>query len=154
MGSASGCEPALVFSFRLRSIPLVTQERLFGLEEANQLVPLLQRTFEAAMPVVTRLRTVLEALERGRPNDSELLEERATLTKQVERLLKPLDELGLDVKSADGLVDFHAMREGKVVNLCWKFPEAEIHFWHDLESGFAGRQRIHAPDEFEASLLC
>ncbi len=130
------------------------QERLFGLEEANTLVPLLQRTFEAAMPVVTRLRTVLEALERGRSNDTELLEERSTLTRQVERLLKPLEELGLDVKSADGLVDFHATREGRLVNLCWRFPETEISFWHDLESGFAGRQRIKGPDEFEASLLC
>lgn len=144
----------LVFSFRLRSILAVTQERLFGLEEANQLVPLLQRTFEAAMPVVTRLRTVLDALERGRPTDTELLEERTTLTRQVERLLKPLDELGIDVKSADGVVDFHAMREGRMVNLCWKFPEPTISFWHDMESGFADRQKIKAPEEFEASLLC
>ena len=132
----------------------MTQERLFGLEEANTLVPLLNRTFEAAMPVVTRLRTVLEALERGRPNDTELLEERSTLTRQVERLLKPLEELGLDVKSADGLVDFHATRDGRLVNLCWRFPETEISFWHDLELGFAGRQRIKGPDEFEVSLLC
>lgn len=130
------------------------RERLFGLDEANQLVPLLRQTFEGAQPVVTRLRTVLEALEHGRPNDAQLLEERTALIRQVERLLKPLDELGVEVKSADGLVDFRAMRGGRVVHLCWQYPETEIRFWHDLESGFVGRQRIRGPDEFEASLLC
>lgn len=130
------------------------QERLFGLEEANALVPLMQTTFEALTPVVTRLRVVLEALERGRANDSELQEERSTLLRQVETLLRPVEELGIEVKSADGLVDFRAMREGRVVNLCWKFPETQIQYWHDLDSGFAERQRIQAPDEFEASLLC
>ena len=130
------------------------RERLFGLEEANALVPLLQRTFEALTPVVTRLRVVLEALERGRVNDSELQEERSTLLRHVETLLKPVEELGIEVKSADGLVDFRAMRDGLIVNLCWKYPEAQIQHWHDLESGFAGRHRIDTPDEFEASLLC
>ncbi len=131
----------------------MTQVRLFGLEEANRLVPLLQRTFETAQPVVARLREVLDALDR-RANDAELLEERSALTRQVERLLRPLEDLGLDVKSADGLVDFHAMRAGRVVNLCWKFPETEIHFWHDVDAGFSGRNRIHPTDEFEPSLLC
>ncbi len=130
------------------------QERLFGLDEANALVPLLQRTFEALTPAVTRLRVVLEALERGRASDTELQEERSTLLRQVETLLKPIEELGIEVKSADGLVDFRAMRDGRVVNLCWKFPEVQIQHWHDLESGFAGRNRIHTPEEFEASLLC
>jgi hypothetical protein len=132
---------------------VVTQARLFGLAEANQLVPLLQRTFEAAVPVVARLRIVLDKLEL-RASDTELLDERTVLTRHVERLLGPLEELGIEVKSADGLVDFRATRDGRLVNLCWKFPETEIGFWHDLESGFAGRQRIKTPDEFEASLLC
>ena len=41
-----------------------------------------------------------------------------------------------------GLVDFLALREGKEVYLCWKNPEEKIEYWHDIQSGFAGRQRI------------
>ncbi|MGY8762948.1 MAG: DUF2203 family protein, partial [Nitrospinaceae bacterium] len=30
----------------------------------------------------------------------------------------------------------------KEVYLCWKNPEEKIEYWHDIQSGFAGRQRI------------
>jgi hypothetical protein len=41
-----------------------------------------------------------------------------------------------------GLVDFPAMREGQEIYLCWEEGEDEIGFWHDLETGFAGRQPL------------
>ena len=126
--------------------------RQFGLEEANRLVPLLARTFEAARPVVNRLTLILEALERGRR--SELLEEREALSKQLEKLFAPVQELGVEIKAADGLVDFPATREGREVFLCWRYPEPEVSHWHELESGFEGRQRIESPEEFAATFLC
>jgi hypothetical protein len=41
-----------------------------------------------------------------------------------------------------GLVDFPAMRDGREIYLCWEEGEDEIGFWHDLETGFAGRQPL------------
>lgn len=41
-----------------------------------------------------------------------------------------------------GLVDFPAMREAQEIYLCWEEGEDEIRFWHDLETGFAGRQPL------------
>jgi hypothetical protein len=41
-----------------------------------------------------------------------------------------------------GLVDFPSLREGQEVYLCWEEGEEEIGWWHDPESGFAGRQPI------------
>jgi hypothetical protein len=41
-----------------------------------------------------------------------------------------------------GLVDFPAMRDGQEIYLCWEEGEDEIGFWHDLETGFAGRQPL------------
>lgn len=42
-----------------------------------------------------------------------------------------------------GLVDFPSMREGREVYLCWvEQEEDEIAYWHDLETGFAGRQPL------------
>ena len=41
-----------------------------------------------------------------------------------------------------GLIDFPSLREGKEVFLCWEKDEEDIEFWHDLESGFAGREKL------------
>jgi len=58
-------------------------------------------------------------------------------------IIKHLENMGCVLKGIEnGLVDFPALREGKEVLLCWRMPEKEIGFWHDLHSGFAGRQPI------------
>jgi hypothetical protein len=106
--------------------------RFFGLAEANAYVPLLQKTF-------SKLRALLE-----RQEDPEVMAE-------VQRSLEELQSLGLEVKAADGLVDFRSMRGGELVFLCWKYPEAEIRHWHRLDAGFAGRKAIGARDPFEQS---
>jgi hypothetical protein len=41
-----------------------------------------------------------------------------------------------------GLIDFLAIREGREIFLCWKYGEDQLEFWHDLDVGFAGRQRL------------
>lgn len=50
---------------------------------------------------------------------------------------------GVQVKDFErGLVDFPAIRNGKEILLCWEKGEADIEFWHDLESGFPGREPL------------
>ncbi len=41
-----------------------------------------------------------------------------------------------------GLVDFPAVIGGKEVFLCWESDEEVVEFWHDLDSGFSGREKI------------
>jgi hypothetical protein len=41
-----------------------------------------------------------------------------------------------------GLVDFPAIMGGKEVFLCWEQDEEDIEHWHDLDTGFAGRERL------------
>jgi hypothetical protein len=41
-----------------------------------------------------------------------------------------------------GLIDFPALREGKEVFLCWELDEEDIEYWHDLEVGYAGREKL------------
>ena len=41
-----------------------------------------------------------------------------------------------------GLLDFPAIIGGKEVFLCWEQDEDEVEFWHDLETGFGGREKI------------
>ena len=41
-----------------------------------------------------------------------------------------------------GLLDFPAIIGGKEVFLCWEKDEEDIEFWHDLDAGLAGRERL------------
>ena len=41
-----------------------------------------------------------------------------------------------------GLVDFPAIIGGKEVFLCWESDEDDIEFWHDLETGYGGREKL------------
>jgi len=47
------------------------------------------------------------------------------------------------IKDIDrGLIDFPAIVGGREVFLCWEKDEEDIEFWHELDSGFAGRERL------------
>ena len=62
---------------------------------------------------------------------------------EVRRLLLALQEAGLVVRDIErGLIDFPAILDGREVYLCWQLGEDEVAFWHDLESGFGGRQPL------------
>jgi hypothetical protein len=41
-----------------------------------------------------------------------------------------------------GLVDFPAILGGREVFLCWEQDEEDIEYWHDLDTGYAGRERL------------
>ena len=41
-----------------------------------------------------------------------------------------------------GLIDFPAIIDGREVFLCWEQDEEDIEFWHELEAGYAGRERL------------
>jgi hypothetical protein len=104
--------------------------RLFGLSEANQFVPVLKETF-------TRVRALLA--------DGDLDKAQAALS--------VLEEVGIEIKAADGLVDFRSLRDGEVVYLCWRFPEDSITHWHAIDAGFAGRRPITERDGFAVSYV-
>jgi len=41
-----------------------------------------------------------------------------------------------------GLIDFPGLRERRQIYLCWRLGEDAVNFWHDRETGFAGRQPL------------
>ena len=49
----------------------------------------------------------------------------------------------IQIKNVDrGLIDFPALRNGKEIFLCWEKDEEDIQHWHDLESGYSGREPL------------
>ena len=130
--------------------------KLFTVEEANRTLPLVR----AIVSDITSLsREVIERRQRlsqliaGRNLDrtdlyaGELAEIEKDLERDTRRLqeyIGELRQLGVEPKGPDGLVDFPAMMEGRVVYLCWKLGEPEVLFWHEVEDGYAGRQPLTA----------
>ncbi|MCI0569463.1 MAG: DUF2203 domain-containing protein [Myxococcaceae bacterium] len=130
--------------------------RTFGIDEANRLVPHLARTFASVRGWLTRLEELKDVLEDahvapGRASAFE--EERAVLMDRVRKELEQLEEMGLEVKAVDGLVDFRAVMGDQVVYLCWRYGEEAIGHWHTLDSGFSGRQPIRRSQDFARTYL-
>jgi hypothetical protein len=65
------------------------------------------------------------------------------LERHMARAVEELTALGIEIKSLEtGLIDFPALRDGRVVLLCWRLGEARIAWWHEIDTGFAGRSPL------------
>jgi hypothetical protein len=65
-----------------------------------------------------------------------------TLVK-MQDLLMEFFRREIQIKDLDrGLIDFPSFLGTKEVFLCWEQGEEDIEFWHDLDSGYAGRERL------------
>jgi hypothetical protein len=123
-------------------------ERLFTVEEANALLPMLREILDdialhrdALREKAPHMEPILKAAmaNGGGRVGSEYGVEAYNLYLAVERI----GQLGVVLKDLDmGLLDFPHEREGRVVFLCWHPPEERVAYWHDLDAGYAGRQPL------------
>jgi hypothetical protein len=61
----------------------------------------------------------------------------------LQELLQEFEIRQIQIKDVErGLVDFPAIIGGKEVFLCWEKDEEDIEFWHDIDSGYSGRERL------------
>ena len=61
----------------------------------------------------------------------------------IRELLVEFDSRQIQIKDIErGLIDFPAVIGGREVFLCWEKDEDDIEFWHDLDTGYAGRQPL------------
>lgn len=61
----------------------------------------------------------------------------------LQRALGELQAMDIVLRDLErGLVDFPSLRAGEEIYLCWEEGEDEIGFWHDADSGYAGRQPL------------
>lgn len=129
------------------------EPRIFTHGEAERTLPLVGRIARDIMteyPVWRRAISRYELLVAGLvvgdeepPEVVALREEIAARANRVEGFLAELDQIGCVFKGfEEGLVDFHSLRDDRLVYLCWRYGEARITHWHDLDSGFSGRQPI------------
>lgn len=62
---------------------------------------------------------------------------------ELQSILLEFESRGIQIKDLQrGLVDFPALKNGREIFLCWEKGEDDIEFWHDVDSGFSGRERL------------
>lgn len=128
--------------------------KLFTREEAEALLPqvkpLLLEIQQLGHEIAERETHLLidqtKLLANGHkpPADTESLQnEIRALNRRIRANLDAILDMGVIVKDlTEGLIDFPALRGGREVYLCWKLGEDGIHWWHEIEGGFAGRQPL------------
>jgi hypothetical protein len=123
--------------------------RYFTVEEANallpQLEPLMARLLARRARVVRSRHDVADLMEdehqsdMGSPAASRIVQDMIA----IETLAKKIRSYGCVIKDLNaGLLDFLAERNGREVYLCWRYGEPRIEFYHDLHTGFSGRQPL------------
>jgi hypothetical protein len=132
------------------------KRKLYTVEEANAMLPLLRVILRDITTLANELRGPYERLVRlqeAEGLDEAHKEEVHQLVDEFERGQEKLNEYEqelekLDVELKDyytGLIDFRHLKDGKEVYLCWRMDEPEVSHWHDLNTGFSGRQKIAPP---------
>jgi len=120
--------------------------RLFDVEEADRMLPLVRTIVRGMMDDFAERRERLRELasSRSRGEDEEpLRREIDLLTEKLVEAAEELADLGIECKGVEqGLVDFPSERDGEVVYLCWRYGEERIEWWHPVEAGYAGRRPI------------
>jgi len=123
--------------------------KLFTLDEANRMIPEMREKLRRLQALYARIgamrdeaKAAASASEFGGGMEGGSGYVR-TLYK-VGKITTEIHEAGVQLKDYDrGLIDFPAMRDGRIVLLCWQLGEGdEIEWWHETDAGFAGRQPL------------
>ncbi len=120
----------------------------YTLDQARALLPDVRQWLDGLEQRQERLRAVearlTSLMANGADVGGEWANQLVTILADSKDLLQEFRRRQIQIKDLErGLLDFPSLREGREVFLCWKKDEDDIQFWHDLESGYAGRERIH-----------
>lgn len=129
--------------------------KTFTLDEATALLPTIRPILERIITLRARLerteRDMVSQHWKARTNGhadhqstfGEGQTARSALMAEINAELVAIHELGVELKDpALGLIDFPSWRDGRVVYLCWRLGETAIEYWHETDTGFAGRQPL------------
>lgn len=122
--------------------------RYFTVREANDLLPTLEplvgELLERRARVVTTRKELGDALDDLHSNVGGQVHSNMVQDFMViEQLIERIQSYGCILKDMNsGLLDFLAEREGREVYLCWRYGEPRVAYYHELHTGFNGRQPV------------
>jgi hypothetical protein len=131
--------------FTPKSVRPSRPRRRFTLIEANKSLPLVKRVVADIVHTHAEASKLQQSIERGTPKaeQSSIQDRLDQAMHRLEDYVDELAEIGCELKDYQmGLIDFIGRHQGRDICLCWKLGEEKIAYWHELESGFAGRKPV------------
>ena len=122
-------------------------EKHYTREEARGLLPQLRQWLGRLAQLQVDLQKFEERMggltSSGADLGGELVNAWTRTLADLEEVFLEFQRREIQVKDFErGLLDFPAIIGGKEVFLCWEKDEEDIEFWHDLDAGYAGRERL------------
>jgi hypothetical protein len=128
--------------------------RFYAIDEANALLPDLERILAALREQRSELITARDRVVSLTPEDGapppEAAEELRLIRLRMQGLIDQMQagvarlvelEITLrDIKT--GLIDFPALLSGRPIWLCWRLGEPDVSHWHALDEGFSARRPL------------
>ena len=132
------------------------EKKFFSVNEAEAMIPKLEAVMGRLMDLHSeagRIRGLLQEEQRKIMLDGgrlinvvefrDLKGRLEALTAEIKAGIGRTVGMGAVPKDlGQGLVDFPYLLGDEEVNLCWRFGEKHIRFWHGLDEGFAGRKPL------------
>ena len=122
--------------------------RLFTVDEANALIPKLRGDFKE-MRILRRGLSLLDphiqpARDKASVGGGSAYGSRfVRLVLRFSKIFREVQSMGVLVKDLEvGLFDFPYRLDDRIVVLCWKHGEERIDWYHDADTGFAGRKPL------------
>jgi hypothetical protein len=126
--------------------------QLFTVDHANRTLPLVRRIVEDIVrehrrwqEAIVELDLIVSGVRADLPDPRAVALEREIqgIARDIDQFQGELDALGIQLKDRRiGLIDFPSEMDGRRVLLCWRLGEASVQFWHDEQTGYAGRQPL------------
>jgi hypothetical protein len=122
-------------------------EKHYTREEAQQLLPQIRQWLEQ----LNQLRQDLQRFEKrlggmtdqGHDVGGKTVNQWIRTLADMQQILAEFQQREIFIKDLSrGLIDFPAIINRREVFLCWESDEPMVEFWHDLESGFSGREPL------------
>jgi hypothetical protein len=122
-------------------------QKHYTIQEARALLPQLRVWLAELSDLRRRLKLsderISQMLTGGVDAGGSSVNAQLKLLVEFQNTARELNQREIQIKDLErGLIDFPALIGGKEVFLCWEKDEDDIEFWHDLESGYAGRERL------------
>jgi hypothetical protein len=126
--------------------------QLFTVDHANRTLPLVRRIVEDIVrehrrwqEKIVELDLLVSGARADMPDARAVALEREvqTIARDIDQFQGELEALGIQLKDRRiGLIDFPSEMDGRRVLLCWRLGEPSVQYWHDEQSGYAGRQPL------------
>jgi hypothetical protein len=124
---------------------MTTELKYFTPSEARKTLPLVRKIVKDILDTSREMRLIADEIGEEAEKDPRIQK----MADDVEDFMAELEDIGCFFKDWNfqiGLVDFPAILDGKEVFLCWRSDEDNIMYYHEMETGFAGR-KIIPPEE-------